>query len=141
MYNIDSIRDRLEGLGFPRGGAIHDSLVAVAVVLGESNLTKDQIDIVLDLMSTEGREEANDLGVYGDDAWEDFSYGNVRIGDIVRLKKDAYDSEIGSLHNGRVGRLTYMSNRICTVSYIGIPTEKTMKHNMNKLQSLVRGVG
>lgn len=141
MFDIESIRARLTAIGFERGNPVHDALTAVALVLGDSNLDDEQLTTVLDLMSSEGREAVNKAESHGDDAWRDFDYGNVRIGDFVRVKKDAFDSPIGSKHNGRVGRLVHMSNRVCTVSYLGIPTERQVKHNMNKLQSLVHSVG
>lgn len=140
MYDIEALRERLESFGFHRGNPVHDTMTAVALVLGAAELTEEQRDTVLDLMSTEGRNSEYDLGLVGDDAWEDFAYGNMRVGDYVRVKKDAFDSNIGSLHNGRVAKLVHMSSYVCTVSYLGIPAERQVKHNMNKLQSLKRNV-
>jgi len=71
-----------------------------------------------------------------DDSWADFDYGNVRFGDFVRVKTDAYDSASGARHNGLVGILAYMKGGQCSVNYIGLATGNTMKHPKEKLDSL-----
>lgn len=37
--------------------------------------------------------------------WEAVRPGFIRVGDTVRVKSDAFDGEIGLMHNGRVGRV------------------------------------
>jgi hypothetical protein len=37
--------------------------------------------------------------------WEDARPGFLKVGDEVRVKSDAFDDELGRLHNGRRGRI------------------------------------
>lgn len=36
-----------------------------------------------------------------DEAWIDAMPGQIKVGDIVRVKHDAYDGKLGQIHNGR----------------------------------------
>jgi hypothetical protein len=40
-----------------------------------------------------------------DEVWQAASPGFIRVGDEVRVKADAFDGELGQLHNGRRGRV------------------------------------
>lgn len=37
--------------------------------------------------------------------WEDARPGGIKVGDIVRIKDDAFKGELGQMHNGRKGRI------------------------------------
>lgn len=37
--------------------------------------------------------------------WEDARPGGIKVGDIVRVKDDAFKGELGQMHNGRQGRI------------------------------------
>lgn len=37
--------------------------------------------------------------------WIDLQPGNITVGDIVRVKKDAFSEKLGTVHNGRHGRV------------------------------------
>jgi hypothetical protein len=77
--------------------------------------------------------------VFGEDAWRDFDYGNVKLGEFVRIKPDAYDSPSGVRHNGLVGILAFMNGGKCTVKYIGLASGNSQPHPMEKLDSLKGG--
>jgi len=40
-----------------------------------------------------------------DEVWQAASPGFIRVGDEVRVKANAFDGELGQLHNGRRGRV------------------------------------
>ena len=40
-----------------------------------------------------------------DEVWQAASPGFIRVGDEVRVKADAFEGELGQLHNGRRGRV------------------------------------
>jgi hypothetical protein len=37
--------------------------------------------------------------------WEEVRPGFIKVADVVRVKYDAFDGELGSIHNGRVGKI------------------------------------
>lgn len=37
--------------------------------------------------------------------WEDLQPGQITVGDVVRVKVDAFDGNLGALHNGRRGKV------------------------------------
>ena len=41
-----------------------------------------------------------------DYVWIDLMPGNITVGDIVRVKIDAYTGKLGTVHNGRLGKVT-----------------------------------
>ena len=41
----------------------------------------------------------------GNEIWEDARPGFLRVGDEVRVKFDAFEDELGQIHNGRRGRI------------------------------------
>jgi hypothetical protein len=38
-----------------------------------------------------------------DEVWIPLSPGNITVGDVVRVKSDAFSGDLGQIHNGRVG--------------------------------------
>lgn len=136
----DNIRSRMISLGYGgyRGDdkAVVDAIIAVHLTLESYKLSKTAQEIVLSLLSKDGRASLTNIPDWDDDSWRDFDYGNVKQGEFVRVKPDAYDSETGSRHNGLVGVMTFMSGRVCSVDYIGLATGNSHKHPMEKLQSL-----
>lgn len=136
----DNLRTRLINLGYGgyRGDDkdVVDALIAVHLTLESYKLRPEAQSVVFDLLSREGRASLANTPVWDEDSWEDFNYGNVKQGEFVRVKPDAYDSDSGARHNGLVGKMTYMSGRVCTVEYIGLATGNSHKHPMEKLQSL-----
>ena len=39
------------------------------------------------------------------EVWQEVMPGFIKVADVVRVKYDAFDGELGSLHNGRVGKI------------------------------------
>ncbi|QFG12235.1 Hypothetical Protein OBI_RACECAR_108 [Arthrobacter phage Racecar] len=143
--DFEGIRKLLESVGYdsdnPEGEKITEAIIAVGLTLSSFNLSQEASQTVRNLLSTRGFADLGTLPVeFNEDSWQEFDYGNVGIGDYVRVKKDAYDSVTGSRHNGLVGRLTFVKSGYCSVEYIGLGTGNTMKHAMGKLQSLKRSV-
>lgn len=70
------------------------------------SLSPNMLEEVLSLFPVLARghalvEEEADLGF----AWIDLQPGNIIVGDIVRVKKDAFDEKLGAIHNGRKGKV------------------------------------
>jgi hypothetical protein len=143
--DIDRLRSILASVGYDsdhvEGDKIADATIAVLLTLSTFDLSEDAKKTVRNLMSTRFEADVSTLPYqFTEDSWQDFDYGNVTIGSYVRVKKDAYDSESGARHNGLVGRLLFMKGGSCSVEYIGLATGNTMKHPMDKIESLKRSV-
>lgn len=141
--DFHGLRDKLESIGYTglreTDDSLIEALVAVHLTLETLGLPADARGAVMDLLSANGRDALKSVPVFGEDAWRDFDYGNVKIGDFVRIKPDAYDSPTGSRHNGLVGTLIHMNAGKCTVNYIGLASGNLHPHPMEKLDSLKGG--
>ena len=139
----DNLRTRLESLGYTGLREDDESLIqaltAVHLTLETFELSEGAREAVLDLLSANGRDALATAPAFGEDAWRTFDYGNVKLGEFVRVKPDAYDSPSGSRHNGLVGILEHMFGGKCTVNYIGLASGNSQKHPMEKLDSLKGG--
>ena len=134
------LSEKLESLGLLQSSAVTSAVSDVLATLSMHNLTENQEREVLDLISSKGLSEIIETPLFSDDAWVDFDYGNVKIGDYVRVKPNVYDSDTGSKHNSRVGVLVTIRARRCTVRYLGINHVYPMQHPIRNLQSLKHGV-
>lgn len=135
MFDIVRLRDTYEALGYR--GELVEALVSLAVVLDKYNLTDEEKEVAYNLLSEAGRKKLAELPerlIWKQ--WEPFNYGNVRIGDYVRVRPGAYDSATGSRHNGLVGKLVYMANRTCSISYLGEAAGREIRHPMELIDSL-----
>lgn len=141
--DFDGLREKLESIGYTGlrkdDESLIQALVAVHLTLETLELSKAARGAVMDLLSTNGRDALASAPVFGEDAWRDFDYGNVTLGEFVRIKPDAYDSPTGSRHNGLVGILAHMNAGKCTVNYIGLASGTRHPHPMEKLDSLKGG--
>lgn len=131
-----SVAEKLEALGYSPNSPVFSAVLDVVASISIHNLTEEQEREVLNLVSPQGMVEILDTPLYEEDAWVDFDYGNVKIGDYVRVKPKSYDSDSGLKHNSRVGVLLNLKARRCTVRYIGINSKSTMQHPIGNLQSL-----
>lgn len=135
MFNYHGLEHKLGALGLRED--LVTALVSIAVTLDKYGLPTEDKETVYEMLSEAGRgklDEAPEKLFNGE--WEPFNYGNVKIGDYVRVKPDAYDSETGAKHNGLVGKLTYMAGHRCSVEYLGEATGNSIKHPMDNLESL-----
>lgn len=144
MIDHKMLKEKLSAIGYdgtrPTDAKIVEALLAVTVTLESYQLSEEQQDTVLDLLTLAGQDKLSHLPDIQEDSWENFNYGNVKIGDFVRVKRDAYDSDSGKVDNGLVGILTYMSHGRCSVKYIGLSSGKVALHPMDNLESLKSGV-
>lgn len=139
----ENLREGLSALGYGDSDEhqkLAQALIAVHLTLSGFGLTKEAQNAVLDLLSEEGRTALDRTPRFSEELWRDFDYGNVKPGAFVRVKKDAYDSDSGSRHNGLVGVLKFMQGGQCSVDYIGLASGNSQKHPMTKLDSLKWGV-
>lgn len=123
------------------GSKEQEALLSLFATLAACDLSKEQARQVLEIFSTEGLQQLQDTPEHVLKAeWrDDFYYGNVKIGDYVRVKQGVYpESETGARHEGRVGILISMVNYRCTVRYIGLHAGNTMIHPMKNLESMKR---
>lgn len=136
----ENLRAKLVSLGYDGSHrddeSVIQALVAVHLTLDTLGLSKDAQGAVLDLLSTHGRDSIAEVPEIYEDSWIDFDYGNVKLMDFVRVKRDAYDSDSGAKHNGLVGILLDMRGGQCTVKYTGLASRNIQKHPMSKLDSL-----
>jgi hypothetical protein len=138
--DFENLREKLVSLGYNGDHADDESLiqalVAVHLTLQTFELSEAARGAVLDLLSTTGRQAMHAAPDFKEDSWIDFDYGNVKLMSFVRVKRDAYDSNTGTKHNGLVGILTHMRGGVCTVDYIGLASGSNQRHPMEKLDSL-----
>lgn len=138
--DLDRLSKKIREIGYddrsPNGSKILPALIAIHLTLDSFQLSDSEKRDVLDLLSQGSESQISKLPDMSDDCWEDFNYGNVRFGDFVRVKKNAYDSETGSRHNGLVGILTAGSSGRFLVSYIGLRSGTATRHPMGMLESL-----
>lgn len=140
MYDLDYFTQRLITIGYGADTAVYKAVSDVLVVLGDTELTKEDMETAMNLISEYGREDIGTIPLYGFDAWEPFNYGNVKLGEYVRVKENMYDSPTGAPHNGRVGVLLDVNSRRCTVRYLGMQQVSEMRHPIDNLLSIKRGV-
>ena len=136
----ENLKIILDSMGYHEDQDLVKAVLAVHVTLASFKLPAVEQSIALDLISKEGRLALKSLPALDENSWQDLDYGNVKIGDFVRVKKDAYDSEYGAKHNGLVGVLKFMKSGHCSVEYVGLASGNTMKHPKERLESLKRSV-
>lgn len=135
MFFYPELSERIRAAGYD--GPVHDAVVSLAVTLDKFDLTDEQKALVFEFVSKSGREKLAALPEHLlEGQWENFNYGNVKIGDYVRVKSSAYDSETGSKHNGLVGILTHASGGRFFVEYLGDQVGTQMHHPEMSLESL-----
>ena len=100
-------------------------------------LTDDEQRIVLDFAQKLALRHAI-LFDAPEEVWEDVVPGYYSVGDIVRVRADAYAEEPAStLHNGKRGRVVAAHRGKPNVLYDGeTNTEKTFYHEVAKLERL-----
>jgi hypothetical protein len=135
MFDYNKLEELYTSMGFR--AEVVSAIVSLATVLDKQGLSDSQKQTVYRLLSDAGQESLKEVPekvVTGE--WAEFDYGNVKIGDYVRVKPDAYDSETGTKHNGRVGILKYMAHKRCNVEYVGAEGGEAMAHPMDNLESI-----
>lgn len=135
---MSEILRKIEYIGFDPSSPVYKVLFDILTVIENANLSEEDQKTLYQLMSPEGFAEIyNVLEVR---EWSEFDYGNVKVGSLVKVKDDAYSSETGKAHNGRVGFLLDISGRRCLVRYVGTRGKSEMRHPIENLQSPKYGV-
>lgn len=135
--NYKELEQKLTALGHTEKTV--EGIVSAMVAMDKVGLNDDEKYAAYSLLSSVGMDILNavpDWVAKGE--WVDFQLGNVAVGDYVRVKKNAYTSDSGVNHNGKVGRLARMHGGKCTINYLGLDTGDGMLHPYGYLESLKR---
>lgn len=137
-FDYDDLKERLIIAGYAEGSEVFKAITNLAIVLDNEEISDINREIVLELFSKTALDQINSLpkDFLSKNKWMIFDYGNVKKGDYVRVRYDAYDSITGAKHNGRLGILIDMKAWRCKVQYIGMPSVETMVHPMDNLESI-----
>lgn len=119
MTNYSELEKALDNLGYG-DSAVKKAVTEVFYVLDANELNVDERRMVSQLVNSmvEKRlivESTSQL----DGVWHPFRLGETRKGAIVRVMKDAYDTDGGKLHNGLVGYLVDIRSGRCIIQYLG----------------------
>lgn len=137
-FDYDDLKERLIVSGYTEDSEIHKTILRLAAVLDNEEISDLNRELVLELFSKTALDQLNELPLsfLSQNKWKVFDYGNVKKGDFVRVRYDAYDAPTGLKHNGRLGVLIDMKAWRCKVKYIGMPTDESMTHPMDNLESI-----
>lgn len=71
--------------------------------------------------------------------WKDVSCASVQVGDILRVKLDAYSTKGCAIHNGRIVKVVDVRNGDIHVTTIdcSLPFIKEARHSPYKLEKAV----
>lgn len=138
FFDHDDLKERLALAGYSDDSEVGHAILKLAFVLDAEEITDIKKQLVLELFTKTGLEQLKALPIdfLSKNQWVLFDYGNVKKGDFVRVRYDAYDSITGEKHNGRLGVLIDMKAWRCKVKYIGMPQEEAMTHPMDNLESI-----
>lgn len=140
MYDLEYFSTKLTVGGYRPDSAVFKAVTDLMVAFDQHELSETDQTVVLNMFSEFGRDDLGKIPLCGDDAWEEFNYGNVKVGEYVKVKPDMYDSPEGESHNGLVGTLLRVSGRRCTVRYLGRPDISPMHHPIDNLLSIKRAI-
>ena len=103
------------------------------------DLTPEQARTALELLQDLGMGHSLVI-VAKDEVWVDAKRGQLVVGDQVRVMHDAFDGELGAIHNGRRGTITAIrSGDIIVNSNDGKrPSIDGVHYQPEKLQKRIR---
>jgi hypothetical protein len=136
--DFDELSKSLEQAGYTSDDQITKTVLNLAYTLDASGLSESERSIVLQLFSSRGLEQLQNLSgrIPSSYKWSDFEIGNTREGDVVRVRLDAYTTESGSQHNGLVGVIESVYAGRVTVRYYGRYADLPQVHPREKLEIL-----
>jgi hypothetical protein len=104
-----------------------------------TDLNAEQSKQVLDILSQIGLGHSL-VPIAGEQIWIDARPGQVVVGDIVRVMHDAYDGELGTIHNGRIGTIVAIRSGDIIVNSTDTMTPDLVgvHYQADKLQKRVR---
>lgn len=138
MFDYDDLVNSLIYAGYENDPQIIEAIKHLAYTLDASELSETDRSIVLQLFSSRGLEQLQNLSGSIPDSyeWSEFEIGNTKEGDIVRVTLDAYSTESGSKHNGLVGIIESVYAGRVTVRYYGRYADISQTHPREKLEIL-----
>lgn len=138
MFNYDELREHLVRVGYSEESVFVKTITNLAYTLDASELTESDRSIVLQLFSSKGLEQLQSLSGKLPESyrWSEFEIGNTRVGDVVRVRLDAYDSISGGRHNGLVGIIESVYAGRVEVRYVGRYADIPQTHPREKLEIL-----
>lgn len=135
---MEEILRAIHDLGFDEKSRVYKSLYDILSILSYNSITEEERNIISQLLGDFGYSEISNISIPS--RWMEFDYGNIKAGAVVKVKEDAYSSETGQLHNGRVGFVLDISGRRCLIRYAGTLGKAEMRHPIDKLLSPKYGV-
>lgn len=103
--NIDWVKEQLTNakVSQPVGNSVM-RLMEVWSTMNHSDKTRDT---TLEIFSrlAKGHAIIDDQQSSLEGKWIPVQPGQIKVAEIVRVKADAYDGDLGMMHNGRVGRV------------------------------------
>jgi hypothetical protein len=103
------------------------------------DLTPEQARQSLEILSSVGLGHSL-VVVNKDEVWVDVRRGDIKVGDQVRVMHDAFDGDMGSLHNGRRGVVGAIRSGDIIVKMTDgkSPTLEGVHYSPDKLQKRIR---
>lgn len=135
---MPDLLDALKKAGIPETSKIYQLMYDILLIVEYNEVSSNDLQAVLQLLSYDGSYELSNTKI--PTQWSEFDYGNAKIGSLVKVKEDAYTSETGLRHNGRIGFLLDISGRRCLIRYLGTRGKSDMRHPIDNLQSPKYGV-
>ena len=134
--NGDWAKSQLEALRVPF--EVGDSVVKLLNVWNSLEHQDSNNEKILDIFTSLAQSKAL-IESSNDEIWEPASPGFVRVGDEVRVMADAYEGEVGQIHNGRRGRVVAVryGDIILKTTDGKEPTIDGSHHSPWKLEKLV----
>lgn len=136
--DFDDLSKKLELAGYDPKGEVVKTILNLAYTLDASGLSESDRSIVLQLFSSKGLEQLQNLSgrIPSSYKWSEFEIGNTREGDVVRVRLDAYTTDTGMKHNGLVGVIESVYAGRVTVRYYGRYADIPQIHPREKLEIL-----
>lgn len=136
--DFDMLSKNLEEAGYVPDSEITKTILNLAYTLEASGLSESDRSIVLQLFSSKGLEQLQNLSgrIPSSYKWSAFEIGNTREGDVVRVRLDAYSTDSGMKHNGLVGVIESVYAGRVTVRYYGRYADIPQTHPRELLEIL-----
>lgn len=142
MFDYEQFLKSLADAGYEKESDVAKAIMHLAYTLDASGLSESDRSIVLQLFSGKGLEQLQNFS--GDlpesYRWSEFEIGNTKVGDVVRVGLDAYDTEKGRPHNGLVGVIESVYGGRVEVRYLGRYADLPQTHPRENLEILKKGV-
>lgn len=138
MMDYEQLTKNLIDAGYTEDSEIIKTIKNLSYTLDASELTETDRSIVLQLFSTKGLEQLQDSSEKQPASykWSEFEIGNTKVGDMARVRLDAYSTESGQAHNGLVGIIESVYGGRVTLHYVGRYADIPQTHPREKLEIL-----